>query len=181
MFLQPPPFLAHQKPDTAHIAYKRALEQSLPHFGGENGVCKNLDHLIDGEEEEGVENRWRPLFQSGCGTGHELSKAWDHLQKEATESCQYLEEELSGHLRCTKEGIGESAVDGFTRSKMSVEMEMEKRRAAVLKKAMANHQDLTARPVWSWKQIDKLSTAFLLNIPGAHSSLSSPIFTEALA
>ena len=58
---------------------------------------------------------------------------------------------------------------------------MEKRRAAVLKKAMANHQDQTARPVWSLKQRDKLSTAILLNIPGAYSSLSSPIFTESLA
>ena len=59
-------------------------------------------------------------------------------------NCQYLEEEL----RCTKKGIGEGAVDASTRSKMSVEMEMEKRRAA--------------RPVWSWKQLDKLSTAFLV-------------------
>ena len=109
--------------------------------------------------EEGVENRQRPLIQSGCGTGQELAKAWDHLQKEATESCQYLEEELRGYLRCTKEGIGEGAVDGSTRSKVSVEMEMEKRRAAVLKKSMANHQDQTARPVWSWKQRDKQSTA----------------------
>ena len=76
------------------------------------------------------------------------------------------EEELRGYLRCTKEG----AVDGSTRSKVSVEMEMEmeKRRAAVLKKAMANHQDQTSKPVWSWKQRDKLSNAFLLNIPGAH-------------
>ena len=70
-------------------------------------------------------------------------------------------------------------MDGSTRSKVSVEME--KRRAAILKKAITNHKDQTARPVWSWKQRDKLSTAFPLKIPGAHSSLSSPIFTEALA
>ena len=61
----------------------------------------------------------------------ELAKTRDHLQKEATERCQYLAEELSGHLRCTKEGIGEGAVDRSTRSKVSVEMEM--RRATVLK------------------------------------------------
>ena len=48
-------------------------------------------------------------------------------------------------------------------------------------KAMVNHQDQTARPVWSWKQRDMLSTAFLLNIPDAHSILSSAIFTETLA
>ena len=72
-------------------------------------------------------------------------------------------------------------MDASTRSKMSVERETEKRRAAVLKKAMANHQDKPTRPVWSWKQRDKLSTAFLLNIPNAHSCLSFPIFTEVLA
>ena len=105
----------------------------LPHFGGEHGVCQNLAHLIDGDEEERVENRWKPLITSGCRTGQELARAWEHLQKEATESCQYLEEELSGYLRCTKEGIGEGAVDGSTRSKVSVEME--KRRAAILKKS----------------------------------------------
>ena len=101
-FVRSPPLSSSLKTDTAHISYNGALEQSLPHFGGENGVCKNLDHLIDGEVEEGVENRWRPLIQSGCGTGKELAKAWDHLQKEAIESSQYLEVEFSGHLRCTK-------------------------------------------------------------------------------
>ena len=58
--------------------------------------------------------------------------------------------------------------------------EREELRAAVLKKALTE-LDPTARPVWSWKQRDKLSSAFLLNTPGAHSSLSTPIFREAVA
>ena len=33
----------------------------------------------------------------------------------------------------------------------------------------------------SWKEKDKLSSAFLLSIPGPSSSLSSPIFAEAVA
>ena len=59
--------------------------------------------------------------------------------------------------------------------------EREELRTKVLKQALADYPDTTARPVWSWKQRDKLFTAFLLNIPGAHTSLSSPIFSEAVA
>ena len=51
----------------------------------------------------------------------------------------------------------------------------------MLKQALADYEDPSARPVWSWKQRDKLSPAFLINIPGAHTSLSSPIFSEAMA
>jgi hypothetical protein len=58
--------------------------------------------------------------------------------------------------------------------------EREEKRAAVMKKALTE-LDPTARPVWSWKQRDKLCSAFLLNTPGAHSSLSTPVFTEAVA
>jgi hypothetical protein len=111
-------------------------------------------------------------------TGNELARAWDNLQAEARRSCQYLGQELTGSLSYPAEGIGEGAEDGSTRAKIT--KEREELRAAVLKKALTE-LDPTARPVWSWKQRDKLSSAFLLNTPGAHSSLSTPIFREAVA
>ena len=164
--------------DLAPIAYIGALEQSLPYFGGVQGVCQPLAHLFGGEEE-GVENRWRPLIVSGCRTGVELAKAWERLQVEARECCEYLGKEVEGQLTSSKEGIGDGSVDGSTRA--AVVKERDELRAAVFKQALADYADPTARPVWSWKQRDKLSSTFLLNIPGAHTSMSSPIFCEALA
>jgi hypothetical protein len=162
--------------DISPLAYIGALEQSLPHFGGENGVCQPLAHLVDRNGD--VSTRWRPLLESGCRTGIELARAWGCLQAEARASCQYLGQELTGSMSQPAEGIGEGAEDGSTRALLT--KEREEMRAAVLKKALTE-LDPTARPVWSWKQRDKLSSAFLLNTPGAHSSLSTPVFQEAVA
>ena len=164
--------------DLAPIAYISAIEQSLPFFGGVRGICQPLAHL-SGSDEEGSESRWRPLVNSGCRTGVEMARAWEYLQQEARECCQYTGQELSGHLSVEVEGIGEGTTDGSTRKKVTEERET--MRAAVLKKALADYEDPSARPVMSWKQRDKLSSAFLLNIPGPHRSISSPIFSEAVA
>ena len=99
----------------------------------------------------------------------------EYLQVEARKCCQYLGQELTCSLSISVEGIGEGAEDGSTRA--TITKEREELRAAVLKKALADHADSTARPVWSWKLRDKLSSAFLLNTPGAHSSLSTPFFS----
>ena len=160
--------------DIAHSAYIGALEQSLPSFGGEGGVCQPLAHLVS----EG-ENKWSALISSGTRTGMELIKSWECLQKESKQCCEFLGHEMSGQMTIPVEGMGEGNEDGSTRGKVTKEREEE--RAAVLKQALAGYHDPTSRPVWSWKQRDKLSTAFLLNIPGASSSLSSPIFSEAMA
>ena len=53
--------------DISPLAYIGALEQSLPHFGGEKGVCQPLAHLV--ERNGDVNMRWRPLLESGCRTG----------------------------------------------------------------------------------------------------------------
>ena len=108
-----------------------------------------------------------------------MARSWEHLQLEARECCQYLDEEVNGHLSVPPEGLGEGATDGSTRAEVTEQRE--KLRVSVLEKALAEYEDQTARPVMSWKQRDKLSSAFLLDIPGPHSSLSSPIFCEAVA
>ena len=139
-------------------------------------MCQPLAHLVDRDGD--VSTRWRPLLESGCRTGNELARAWGLLQTEARECCQYLGEELTGSMSHSAEGIGEGAEDGSTRALLT--KEREEKRAAVMKKALAD-LDPTARPVWSWTQRDKLSSAFLLDTPGAHSSLSTPVFQEAVA
>ena len=67
--------------DISPLAYIGALEQSLPHFGGEKGVCQPLAHLV--ERNGDVNMRWRPLLESGCRTGIELARAWEVVQAEA--------------------------------------------------------------------------------------------------
>ena len=51
----------------------------------------------------------------------------------------------------------------------------------VLKKALDIHGDRRARPVMSWTQRDKLSSAWLLALPAGDTCLSSPAFAEAAA
>ena len=105
--------------DISPLAYIDALEQSLPHFGGGNGVCQPLAHLVDRDGD--VSTRWRPLLESGCRTGNELARAWGHLQTEARECCQYLGEELTGSMSHPAEGIGKGVEDGSTRALMTKE------------------------------------------------------------
>ena len=76
------------------------------------------------------------------------------------------------------EGVGLGSEDGSTRK--LVTDEREKLRAAVLKKALEDYPNQAARSVIAWKQRDKLCTAFLVALPGPHTSLSSPQFGEAL-
>ena len=57
---------------------------------------------------------------------------------------------------------------------------MESLRGLVLSHALENHDDREARPVFAGPQFDKLSSAWLLSLPGPHSGLSSPVFCEAM-
>ena len=74
---------------------------------------------------------------------------------------------------------GEGSVSGETRGKLV--SAREKTRAALLVKALAEHRPIKDRPAWAWKQRDKISSAWLLALPGADSSLSNAEFAEAAA
>ena len=71
--------------------------------------------------------------------------------------------------------------NGSTRGKVSEERD--KTWANLIKKGLQNHpkQDRTNRPVWSWLQRDKLSSAWLQALPGPDTSLTSAEFSEAAA
>merc|ERR1712074_112083 len=88
--------------DLSPIAFIGGLEQALPYFGGESGVCPPLQHLGAGGQQEEM---WSPLLQSGCRTGRELARAWEIIQGEATEVCGYLGKELEGPLSVGVEGL----------------------------------------------------------------------------
>ena len=77
------------------------------------------------------------------------------------------------------EGIGEGSVTGKTRG--DIVTAREKTRAQLLTKALSEHLPRKARPVMGWKQRDKISSSWLLALPGADSSLSNAEFSEAAA
>ena len=54
-------------------------------------------------------------------------------------------------------------------------------RGKVLLRALELHPQREARPVWSWGEGDKLTTAWLLCLPGSETSFSSAEFSEAFA
>ena len=157
------------------LAFIGTLEQALPFYGGESGVCPTLAHLVGNT----AETRYAPLLASGCRTGVELRRAWEAVQGEAREACEFLGRELEGPLAATLEGLGEGSTTGATRKLLS--KAREELRLDVFERSISLQAHNRARGLSSWKERDKLCTAFLLSTPGPHSSLSSPVFAEAMA
>lgn len=76
-------FLSHK--DTASVAFIGAVEQAIPAFQGERGICPQLADKMGGDDcfgEDAGENRWRVMLSSGCREGEELRRAWSSLQEE---------------------------------------------------------------------------------------------------
>ena len=61
-------------------AYVGCLEQAIPFFDGEKGVCPPLSCLAGSNLD--FAERWRPLLDSGSRTGKELALAWEVLVRE---------------------------------------------------------------------------------------------------
>ena len=51
----------------------------------------------------------------------------------------------------------------------------------LLDEALLHHRDQGARPVWSWPEADKLSSQWLLALPGHSNTLTSAEFAECVA
>ena len=165
------------KVEVSPAAFIGGLEQALPHFTVEGGVCPQLVGVL-GEWVGQEDRRWQHLLQSGCRTGRELSVAWGILQSEARQCTAYLGQELDGHLAVPVEGVGEGSVDGSTRK--AVVQQREELRGAVLKVGLSRLPDPTLKPVIAWANRDKLSSSWLQCLPGPNG-LSSQAFTEAMA
>ena len=162
--------------DLSPAAFIGAVEQTLPSFIGERGICPQLAHLVGNMEN--VNERWRTLLESGCRTGVELANAWETVQSDARGLVEFLGQELEGTLATEVLGVGEGSVTGSTRKK--VVEQREKLRGSVLSKALTQYPDQQARPVMVWPQMDKLSSAWLLAYPGPHTGLNALVFSEAV-
>lgn len=163
--------------DLSPAAWVGALEQALPFFSGEKGVCLPLAELSGAEEDD--LHRWRPLLESGLRTGEELRQAWATLQQRAQHMVDYLGEELTGALEVGVEGAGMGCTTGATR--MAVTSQLEGLTLATLNKHMKEYRDRKARPVCLTQQKDKMTTAWLLALPTPQGTISTPIFREGLA
>ena len=123
--------------------------------------------------------RWTTLLASGCREGVELTRAWNILTREAQEASTWLGEDMAHVFTVPLAGIGGGSVSGKTRG--DIVTAREKFKALLLSKALALYQPRKARPVLAWKQRDKISSAWLLALPGADSSLTNAEFSEAAA
>ena len=92
--------------------------------------------------------------------------------------CDFAGIDLEAPLSVSSEGIGEGSTNGNTRK--NIVDQRERLRGLVLNKALEIHENQAARPVWVWPQRDKLSSAWLLSLPGPHNGLSAEIFSEAV-
>ena len=88
---------------TSPLAFIGGIERSVSAFGGEEGLCRRLEHLVEGDGGEA--QWWRHLLDSNTRTGHESRECWDLLQREANECCNYLGRELEGTIAIGPAGV----------------------------------------------------------------------------
>ena len=164
--------------DICQAAYLGALEQAAPYMAKQ----LVLEDVLGGEAAwgEGADlgSRWSPLLASGHKDGASMRQSWLNLKQEATEAALYLGEELSGVMAEQVTGAGR---DCLGKLRQALVEQRETTRGRVLLQALEQHPNRGARPVWSWKQRDKHSAAFLLCLPGPSTSLSAAEFSEAFA
>ena len=168
---------------TCGPAYIGTLETALPCMAGSGKICPMLAQSWGGEECWGrdapSDMRWQCVLSSGCPEGYEIRRVWNNIQKEANDSAGWLGEEVPSILATPVEGIGNGSESGSTRGKI-VEA-IENTHAKILAKALMDLRPKSIRAAWAWRQRDKISSAWLLAIPGYETSLSNAEFSEASA
>ena len=166
--------------ETCAPAYLGTLETAIPRM---QTISPILERTWGGSECWGraapAVSRWSRVISSGSREGAEMTRAWDSLVKEARESAEWLGSEVEHVFTVPLAGLGESSVSGKTRGEIVTARE--KTRALLLAKALSTYQPRKARPVWAWRQRDKISSSWLLALPGGESSLSNSEFSEAAA
>ena len=171
---------SHQ--DSCYPAYLGALQQAAPYMARQPGMEVVLGGQMSWGEEADPGTRWSALLDSGQLDGEELRSAWVALQLEARESADYLGEEVEGVLAVDVAGAGSSRErTGEEGIKQLLTETRAKVRGLVLLRALQLHPERAARPVMSWRERDKLSSAWLLCLPGPDSALSSAEFGEGFA
>ena len=150
---------------------------------GENGLCRPMEGAWGGEDcwGEGAipDERWRVLLQSGCQEGLELQGWWGKVQREAREAAQFLGEPLDLLLTSDPRGLGGSCRTGATRGQVVEARDMV--RSRLLTRSLELHRPKKDRHAWAWRQRDKLSSAWLLSLPGGGEFLSNEEFSNSAA
>ena len=164
--------------ETSHAAFLGGLEQAVPHFTGEGGICPQLEGVVGDWTMAQEDTRWQHLLQSGCRTGVELAQSWSTLQTEARQCSIFLDQELVGPLAAEVQGIGNGSVDGSTRR--AVVQQREEFRGAVMTEALGRLGNSAAKAPKAWANRDKLSSSWLQCLPGP-DGLNNAAFSEALA
>ena len=158
-------------------AFIGGVERSVSAFPGEGGVCRKLEHLLGGGAE-GAE-WWRHLIGSNVRTGREYQETWRFLQEEARQCSEFLGKELDGVIAAGVD-IAAELGEGAS-SRQGVTEQREELREAVLREGLLRHHDQRARPAIAYPQLDKLSTAWKLGLPGPTSGLTTIVFREVMA
>ena len=161
-------------------AYLGAMEQTLPQLF--KGFCPGLAAVVGGEEMFGEEaseiGRWRTLLNSGSRVSVEFSDSWRSLKSEAEVAAVWLGGEMEGPLTAEVDSAGQG-YSGKLRS--SIVEKREQILGRVLSESLQRHPRQSARPVFSWPERDKLSSQWLLALPGVDTLLTSEEFSECLA
>ena len=101
------------------------------------------------------------------------------LKVEAESAAEWLGGEVNGPLGAEVASAGQGLTKGSLRS--SIVEHREQTMGRLLAEGLSRHPDQAARPVWSWPQRDKLSSQWLLTLPGNNTMLSSDEFSECIA
>lgn len=88
---------------------------------------------------------------------------------------------MSGPLGIEVASAGEgSCAGGKNSTRATIQKHRERMMGRLLKEGLLHYPDQEARPVWSWPERDKLSSQWLLALPGHDSSLTSEEFTQCV-
>ena len=89
--------------DSAGIAYLGALEQAIPSYSGEDGICNQLDEVMGGQgcfgDDAPSDMRWKIMLESGSREGEELRRVWSKLRQEELQAAAWLEEEVQSSFQ----------------------------------------------------------------------------------
>ena len=115
-------------------------------------------------------------MDSNTRTGREFRECWDLLQREAEQCCTYLGKELDGTIAIGPDIAIELKEGGSSRQ--AVTEQREELREAVVREALLRHPNQTERPAIAYPQLDKLSTAWKLGLPGPTTGMSTAQFSR---
>ena len=169
--------------DTCGPAYLGTLETAIPYMAGLGNICPQLAEVWGGRECWGAgadkEKRWRAVLQSGCSEGVELACTWRKLKLEASTASHFLSQDLPLLFETSEEGVGGDSTSGETRSRLVKALESLKVKA--LGKVLEKVRPKSTREAWAWRQRDKVSSAWILALPGYQTRLDSAEFSLAAA